>query len=710
MAVSIDVSVGVQLAGLRATTNLKQAQVAKKMTVPPTRVSRIESGDAKPSAEEIEQYLVALGTQEARDFAEYWGRDWSPLLRPPFDHPNQEEIWKAVELIHRLDDLLKDPDLKGVFLKQVDLYRTELVRLAEYLLSCDHKVVFIGPIGVGKSTTLCFLNDLVVGGKKGTKLSDQVILEAGGGGITLCEVHVQEGPHFGLIVEPLPEEAVRQDVADFCEYLLQSEGADRESLGISKEVIRAIRNMAGLQVTRRKQDGKLIRIDPAKALAAKYPSERELLVQILAMMDLPRRDKRDVWYPKGESASPSEWLKATFEAVNNGRHPEFSLPRRIEVVLPDSILQDDELTLRLIDTKGIDQTAKRQDLECHFDDPRAVTVLCSRFAAAPEPPLQSLLERATEAGIEKDSLELGTMILVLPRPEEAAEMKDDSGGRAADDEEGYLLKQEQIDIAISHLGLEGLEARFFNATSDDVDELRQALLAKVRGLRAGVCARIDTLEKTVEDLLENLDEEQTRAIFETVSKRLRTWLRTHSQLAGVPADTHRTLLQEVGGSHQRTLWAAVRRNGNWSNLNYYYQLGVGARRLAAKQFKGKVSSLIAVVDNLLEDSELDVAHSFLEQVKNKIREESTATLRRVQLAGRSAFESELRSDSTFWSRCDNEYGRGIGGYRDTVRGYTKDWFDQDPHKQLHSSVIKAIEEGWGSVITTVQGLVEAAPA
>jgi len=66
---------------------------------------------------------------------------------------------------------------------------------------------------------------------------------------------------------------------------------------------------------------------------------------------------------------PLEWLKETFEKVNNGRHPEFTLPRRIEVVVPNALLAADDLSIRFIDTKGIDRTAARADLEVRRPHP-----------------------------------------------------------------------------------------------------------------------------------------------------------------------------------------------------------------------------------------------------------------------------------------------------------------------------------------------------
>ena len=47
------------------------------------------------------------------------------------------------------------------------------------------------------------------------------------------------------------------------------------------------------------------------------------------------------------------------------------------MVVPEKLLQVADLTVRFIDTKGIDRNAAREDIECHFDDPDTLVVLCS---------------------------------------------------------------------------------------------------------------------------------------------------------------------------------------------------------------------------------------------------------------------------------------------------------------------------------------------
>lgn len=224
------------------------------------------------------------------------GRQWSVIERPGLDHPDQELLWSAEEVAQALRSLGQQPDVKHAFERRLSAYVQELAAIAGLLLKRDHQVAFIGSIGIGKSTAICRLVGLEVAVPDAPNPAP--VLEAGAGGITICEVHLRRGPGYGLIIEPRSDEEIRADVTDFAEYVrgpdaLSSEGhGEEESQGISKEVERAIRNLAGLRIRREKgADGKNIRRDEAKELAQKFDSTRELVVEVLSLMDLHRRDR-----------------------------------------------------------------------------------------------------------------------------------------------------------------------------------------------------------------------------------------------------------------------------------------------------------------------------------------------------------------------------------------------------------------------------------
>ena len=307
------------------------------------------------------------------------------------------------------------------------------------------------------------------------------MLETGAGGITICEVHIRKGPGYGLIIEPCLEDEIQRYVTEFSSFLLNPPQAaataadmdgDGASPGISREVERALRNMTGLRNRRRekKPDGAVVPgVDEARVLAGAVKEVKALSVELLARMEPHKRDRRDIWYSDSIGRSPYEWLQETFERVNNGRHPDFTLPRRIELFMPTAVLGEESLGVTIIDTQGIDDIVERPDLEQHFDDAHTAVILCTVFNEAPATAVRQLLTRAKEGGVRT----LGThaAVLALPRPGEALAVKD-NGVPVETTQEGYEVKEDEVRLKLNPLGLRDLPIMFFNAAEDSRETLR----------------------------------------------------------------------------------------------------------------------------------------------------------------------------------------------------------------------------------------------
>lgn len=722
--VQTEVAIGRYLAKLRDDAGLTQADLAKKITASAARISRIESGDVVLTDEEMAQFLNSIGTASATAFRQYLRDDWDMLERPPFDHPDRETLWTANGILRKVRDLKANPELKSVFVRQIEMYEADLRALAADLRSTDHNLAFIGSIGVGKTSAICTMTDLRT--DTDGPFNRQMVLEAGAGGTTICEVHIKTGPAYGLIIEPRTEDAIKYDVADFAEYLLrvtkggqraapatggpEQDGGD-DGPGMTKEVIRAIRNMARLTETKTKDaSGALVRSDPARELAGRYPDPKELAVQIRSLMDLPRRERRDIWYPVGSSVPPLAWLQQTFAAINNGRHPDFSLPQRIEVVVPRPVLADaagdvQNLNVRILDTKGIDQAATRADLDRQFDDSRTITVLCSRFMDAPEQSLQNLLQRVKNAAV-RDIIDK-TVILVLARQEEAVAMKHDDGMQVDSEEEGYDLKRDQVVMRLTQLGLNGIPVEFFNARYDDFGPSRRSLVGRVRRLRGLWAQRVDALGTRIDALIANHETEQAALVYREVMNRVNTWLAKNRSIDGVADQAQQELVRAIRQAHPQSIRASVRRKGEWYNLDYYHQLGYGARTIAAKHVMRKVEQFEVILQNLIDDDGLSPAHGLLEQVKGLLRSKAEELFRRIQIAGKDAFEEDLKADAAFWKQLEDEWG---AGYRDSIARDSGQWFEAEDRKGQHAFVRDQIVAGWNEILSELDALFVAIPA
>ncbi len=707
----LSLEIGRRLAHVRELAGLKQAELARRVTWSPAVLSRVESGERPLAPEELDTVLAAIGTADAEHLRAALTREWRVLPRPALDHPDQDVLWDCELIIRELEERRADPEIRNAFERRLAALSAEIRESSALLADREYQVAFVGSIGIGKSTAICRLTGLEVSDPDGGPAAP--VLEAGAGGVTICEVHLRSGPSHGVLIEPRSEDEIRSDVTDFAEYLMggaeggheDTERSEGDQQGVSKEIERAVRNMAALRVRREKApDGKTIRRDEARELAASVGSVRELVVEILSRMELHRRDRRDVWYDPFVGRPPLVWLKETFEQINNGRHPDFTLPRRMEVVVPSPLLGLDELTVRLVDTKGIDRTAARADLEGLLDDAHTITILCSGFNGAPTTDTQLLLQRASEAGV--GSLQTRAALLVLPRPNEALAVKDETGTRVESVEEGYELKGEQVAMALQPLRLETLAVDFFNAYQDSPERLRGFLVERLRTSRDDLRRRLQMITENARSVLANQEREQAHAVIRDAASLLSTWIRRNRQPKPLAAHVYDGLMEQLGQAYPSTIRATIRREGEWLNLSYTHHLGYGARRIAALTLGPMVRSFADLCATLAADPAYAEAGNLLDQAGRVLASAYEELLRKVQVMGQTLFRDALRSDIAFWVECGSEWGQG-SGYRGRIASRNIAWFGAEPRRELEVELWSLITKEWESALLGVTELFDA---
>jgi hypothetical protein len=266
---------------------------------------------------------------------------------------------------------------------------------------------------------------------------------------------------------------------------------------------RAIRGLAGLSEA------------DASSLAAAFPSRDELAIQILSRMDLLRRRGTVIWRPADDKADGElEWLQKVFKDINNGRRQGYSLPKRVTVVVPRKLFDSNELNIAVIDTKGIDQTSARADIDAHFDDQHAIVLLCTKFGEAPDLATINLLRRAQL--LHADAGQDGRLaLLVLPRNAEALDMKDEARNDYVDTAEaGYAAKLIHVRRALQPLDAEQLPVQFLNAASEtDVAAFRAFVVERFTALRQHYVDRVAESVQKLDQLIEHRSTEERAIVF-----------------------------------------------------------------------------------------------------------------------------------------------------------------------------------------------------
>lgn len=687
------------IARCRASIGATQAAVANSAGLDQSRVSRVEKGEAA-SANEIERILDALekmGSGDAGAYKAFRLREWEHVEPPSFWNPQRTYLEQTEETLAAVSSFLLDESHPWPLRRQIERRRDDLLRAAAFLSRENHNIAFVGDIGVGKSTALSVLFDLLVPGQSSSALT-RVVLETGAGGTTICEVHIKSGPEFGICTLPLSEAELHQQVADLCAarwIAIEQTGTAADTL-VSRETDRAIRNMAGLVRRRKMVDGKQVPSDPLTDLARECSSEDEFRTRVLELMRLPERTQRELWYDSSTRKNPMEWMAECFTRVNNGRVQEMSLPKAIDLIVPNFSRMFGELDITVIDTKGVDDVAVRPDLDQRLRDPRTTVVFCSRFNDAPGTSARALLQHMRQTFSER--VDTGKVsILALPRSGEARAMKDDLGDQAPTDQDGYALKQDQVSAELSADDLGGVPMLFFNVESDPVEPVREAIFDQLNRMRKTAADRMFDLCASVEDLIENSEVQALNAAIEEVANKLNNFLQGNRRIGARERLAHVEAISTIRGvRYASTLWAATRRNGEYSGLNIVHQVGVGAARDARLRSESWFASMEAYLNALKADKGLSLAQKTIDQIGKMMLAAKPNFLDLVQRAAMEVYRAPL-SQAPVWSQCASEWGQGAG-FKNRVAHHLEKWFEANhAEKDRLEEIVNGL---WEKVVIT----------
>jgi transcriptional regulator with XRE-family HTH domain len=682
----------------RTQTYIEERLKEQGLNVDQTRVSRIEKGLVTPTEGEIEGYLSTIGTDEAKAYRELLNQPWEILERPPFRHPQRDVLCKAEVALQWVKDFKSQP-VPDFLKSRVQKYEDRLLREAKYLTSLKHPIAYVGKIGIGKTTAVCKLAGLVV--PQAASFERQSGLATGSGGTTVCEVHIRRAEKFraekfGILLEPQSKEEIEKLIEDYwASWKSSTEGEQKnQQRDVSSEITRTLRNMTGLaRVSREGANGKKEKFDELVDLVNKCADLEAFRVEILDRMKLQERTQREFWCQETSPSAGLEWLKKTFEDINYVRNKELPLPERIDVFVPDQVFPSSPYELEIVDTKGIDGTAIRQDLKRYQidDPPRALTVLCSGFNDAPDLAIQSLIDNLIETG-SKEVLEKRVILLVLPRPDEALATKDDAGYEVDTEEEGYELKHDRVLETLQQKCTEAsnVPILFFNAQSkqDDPAQINKALIQRIEKLREPHVERLKNAIEGIDGLIQHQEDEAHQDVRDALKRFVK---RHQNDLASVQWSVHEYLLAQMNYEHPSRIRAAMRNGGTWKNLDVYFLLGEGARAVAWSHTQQAFNGLKEQLKDLLDEHKQKPAiQNFLREILASWDEWREDFLKFAQLAGEQKFSPQLKY-SDIWAQCADIKG---SGFRDRVILRLRYWFNAPEQRNLQNLLKDPMEKAW----------------
>jgi len=701
------------LQALREESDLSQSSLAERLGCAASRVSRLESGELKLDTEEAIRTAGAIGTPKALEFAEYLRQPWLILPRPAFSHVNRTILCNAERSLQRLDSLRQDPNLRHAFVEQLDSLARAIQDTAEFLSSTDHPVAFIGRIGIGKTTAICSLADLI--DKAQSELQKMTLLHTGKGRTTICEVEIRYGGEYGISIDPCSDEELRIFISEFCDDLLrrvmpERYKSDNDEPPISRELSRALRNMTGLfERTERTPDGKSVRrnlgVELVKTLTTtEHDLERlksELLLQVWTRLDLVQRNRTSIRLSADSAEDAYHWLRNVFRDINIGKHPEFSLPRRIVVNVPQKIFRSESYNLRIIDTRGIDETkAIRRDIQTHLDDPRAVIVLASGFEDAPDAAAQTVFDWAIGGGAT-DALHERTLLMVLSKNGEEKHVNDDETGESvASVEDGRLIKASEVQAKLSgRKDTTNLPVIFLDAQRvHDPSAVRSAIIERIDHIRNAAVEKIRDLITTAERLIADRDKAEIRAVYAQAMRPLHDWLATRRTIPASKVAAHTPLPEDIGEiRYAATLRASVSRKGDWYNFNFWHAIGFGLRENASKRTIEIAKGLRPLFETAFANDDFEPAHGVLRHLQTLVSEHYKDFLRSAEELGEVAFKEQLKGQETYWRSSQDRWGQG-SGYNQDIRKRTMEVLDGKEFQAIDEMIERELERKWQKFI------------
>ena len=267
------------------------------------------------------------------------------------------------------------------------------------------KVIFVGPVGAGKTTAICHMLGLTFEkekditktntetGKKqvvGKKKETITVLSTASGRTTICEVKIHLTTKTSIEVLPFDNEKVESFIYDFADFYCtktkiedgRKVSDDEKEPFMHSEYEQALCYMVGYTYSNKDQIMDMIR-------ANSYDTTR-VYNHFLQNFDIVQRQQTLFEIDDSKDwENQKEQVNDIFKRINYGRHKNSSLPQQIIVNINKSNLNlPKNFGLEtIIDTKGLDNddVFVRQDIIDYIYDKESVCVFVSTFNQCPLP-------------------------------------------------------------------------------------------------------------------------------------------------------------------------------------------------------------------------------------------------------------------------------------------------------------------------------------
>lgn len=683
---------------IRKDAGFSQSEVANLLNVNVSTVSRLESNHTLASHDELNNYASVIGTDKARQFVHYLNyKKHTSRILPKFSHPNILLLIEIDIQVKKIDEQLESVNPSSIEYGQLKLNKDSLNRIFSFLFNLNHRIVFVGAVGVGKTETICRLLNLTVDGKS--------LLTVGSGRTTVAQVNIKKGSSFRILIEKYSEDEILKFAEDFCSNIWDRvHNSDDFNSGNAKEEIlpseieKVLRNFSGLKKDFNKK------IDSAEDFAKKFDNKKDFINEFELKLKLKKRIITEIEFESFKD------LQDGFKKINTGNFDGVSLPRIVHIVIPSSpsILFLEPFNLELIDTKGIDDSAYRSDLDLLIRDPRSLVVFCSSFNDAPNQSISNLIEQIWVSSEDKSLITHQSTIFALHKNKEAEDVLDDNGDPLGSRESGYNRKKSEIqDYMNKRYKSSSFPITIYDALFDDADKTANDLLNLLNDIRNNHIDRAKEIFDSVNQLISNIKTNEKR-INQKVYERLSPWLQAQKNQKIVKESidqiTQSLIITLASNKHPGIIRASINRNGIYDSLNFYSQLGFGCRLASLQYFSSVKAEFNNLIGSMLADENFSKVHKSLKEIQIFFSSEFENVLSKISELGFISYKNGMFS-SDKWINLKNYWGKGTG-YTQKVIDKTDSWLHEDSLDQIKVNISDKLTILWVSLIEKIEKLVK----
>ena len=600
---------------------------------------------------------------------------------------------KINDALSDMEQYIETHPQQNEVIAQLVRHRQTIKHLQHAIEKKDFKAAFIGKIGVGKTSAICQLLGLQYTDVESGEVTD--ILKTGSGRTTVCEVSIEYAERYSVAIKPMPENEIKLTVSDFSEFIwnkIKRDVREDEEGGslLSEEMSRCIRNMLGLPIKKERLDGKPKSTDMAVELAKDCNNIDELKDLMFSCLGIEQRTELEIWPTPDENRDWKKWLKKNFAEINDGKNKKMSLPEKL-IIRGPFLLGVNDINWTIVDTRGVDGNVSRADLRKVIQEDGTFPIITSSFNDA-----RAVLEMGCNSG-QLEKLKRESVLLVLDR-DEAHKVTDVDSSLPKNERviEGRSIRAEQVSNRLQYdLKWDGV-IEFFDCKQERAEKLWGLLSSRHEAYLSYYQQELSSVCSAINELLSA--EEQRYIEFRKALQNLYLEWRQNADEA-TPSWEHfgKKLCHRLEKIHHRTLAASIRRNGIYSNLDFYEVVRALATKSANKFVIDEVYQLQSALTQMAEEHGFDEFQDQISSELRKIEREMQIFAEQVGDLATNVWVSCLGSKNDVWQDWDSEWGLG-SGYKKRVLRKINEWVQSTESVEMHHHFLRTIAARWGRVL------------